>query len=116
MKKLWVGVALLLLAVTGCKSEKSGQASKLTLTGSSTIAPLMSEVAKRFEAQNPGIRVDVQTGGSSRGASDARQGLADIGMVSRDLKADEADLEAHAIALDGVAIIVHGTNPITSLT
>jgi phosphate transport system substrate-binding protein len=116
MKKLWVGVAVLLLAATGCKSEKSGQASKLTLTGSSTIAPLMSEVAKRFEAQNPGFRVDVQTGGSSRGSSDARQGLADIGMVSRDLKPEESDLDAHAVALDGVAVIVHGSNPISTLT
>jgi phosphate transport system substrate-binding protein len=116
MRKLWVGAALLLSILTGCKSEKSSQASKLTLTGSSTVAPLMSEVAKRFEAKNPGVRVDVQMGGSSRGISDARQGLADIGMVSRNLKDDETDLEAHAIALDGVAMIVHGSNPITSLT
>lgn len=118
MTKCWVGAAVLLLAmVTGCKSEKSAQSSKLTLTGSSTIAPLMSEMAKRFEAKNPGVRVDVQMGGSSRGVSDPQQGLADIGMVSRNLKDNEEKaLDAHAIALDGIAIIVHSANPISSLT
>jgi len=39
---------------------------KLTLTGSSTVAPLVGEIAKRFETQHPDVRIDVQTGGSSR--------------------------------------------------
>ena len=47
---------------------------KLVLTGSSTVAPLASEIGKGFESENPGVRVDVQTGGSSRGIADARQG------------------------------------------
>lgn len=92
------------------------QAEKLVLTGSSTIAPLALEIGKRFERLHPGVRVDVQTGGSSRGISDARAGLADIGMVSRALKPEEADLYGHTIALDGVTMIVHKTNPIPALT
>ncbi|MGY8904128.1 MAG: phosphate ABC transporter substrate-binding protein [Burkholderiales bacterium] len=89
---------------------------KLVLTGSSTIAPLAAELGKRFERENPGVRVDVQTGGSSRGINDARSGMADIGMVSRALKADEQDVTAHTIAMDGVALIVHGSNRIQSLS
>lgn len=87
----------------------------LELTGSSTVAPLAAEIGKRFERLHPGVRVNVQTGGSSRGVADARRGLADIGMVSRDLRADEADLDAHAIARDGIAIILHASNPVASL-
>jgi phosphate transport system substrate-binding protein len=117
MHKLWVSFAVVLWLATGCRSEKAGQApSKLTLSGASTVAPLMSEVARRFETQNPGVRVDVQMGGSARGVMDARQGLVDIGMVSRDLKPDESDLDAHLVARDGICIIVHKTNPIASLT
>ncbi|OLT58966.1 phosphate ABC transporter substrate-binding protein [Moorena bouillonii] len=89
---------------------------KLVLTGSSTVAPLASEIGKRFESENPGVRVDVQTGGSSRGIADARQGVADIGMVSRDLKQSEKDLQGFAIARDGIGIIVHKTNPVQSLS
>lgn len=90
---------------------------KLVLTGSSTVAPLALEIGKRFESLNPGIRVDVQTGGSSRGVADATNGLADIGLVSRALKSDEAKiLTAHTIAMDGVGIIVHGGNPVKQLS
>lgn len=117
MTRAWITAAVALVLATGCKSEKSEQAaSKLTLSGASTLAPLVSEVAKRFEKKNPGTRVDVQMGGSSRGVLDARQGLVDIGMVSRDLKPDESDLDAHPVARDGICIIVHQTNPVASLT
>jgi len=88
----------------------------LTITGSSTIAPLALEIAKRFEVSHPGTRVEVQSGGTSRGVSDVRQGLAQIGMVSRALKADETDLLPVLIARDGVAMIAHSTNPVSALS
>lgn len=89
---------------------------KIILTGSSTIAPLMAEMAKRYEERNPDVRIDVQTGGSSRGIADARSGLADIGMVSRALKSEEQDLKPFTIARDGVSIILNSANPISELT
>ncbi len=88
---------------------------KLVLTGSSTVAPLVAEIGKRFESKHSGVRVDVQSGGSSRGISDARQGVADIGMVSRALKPEEKDLKASSIARDGVTVILHKDNPVPSL-
>ena len=94
----------------------SADQKKLVLTGSSTVAPLMAEIAKKFEKDNPAMRVDVQSGGSSRGISDARSGVADIGLVSRALKDDEKDLTAHTIALDGVCMILNKANGVASLT
>ncbi len=88
---------------------------KLVLTGSSTVAPLVAEIGKRFESEHSGVRVDVQSGGSSRGISDARQSVADIGMVSRALKPEEKDLKAFSIARDGVTAILHKDNPVPSL-
>lgn len=89
---------------------------RLILTGSSTIAPLAMEIGKRFEELNPDVRVDVQTGGSSRGIADVRSGMADIGMASRALAESELDLHAFPIALDGIALIVHRSNTVTELT
>lgn len=100
----------------GCSQDNAVNTNKLTLTGSSTIAPLVLELAKRYEAKHPNIRINVQTGGSSRGMNDARKGLADIGMVSRSLKAHEKDLLAFPIALDGLSIIVHADNNIVRLS
>ncbi|WP_292913434.1 phosphate ABC transporter substrate-binding protein [Nitrosomonas sp.] len=88
---------------------------RLILTGSSTVAPLVGEIARRFETMNPAVRIDVQTGGSSRGINDTRKGTADIGMVSRALKLDEIDLHAFTIALDGISIILHANNRVTTL-
>ncbi|MFT4709919.1 MAG: phosphate transport system substrate-binding protein [Bacteroidia bacterium] len=98
-----------------CSSE--AEASQvLVLTGSSTVAPLAAEIALRFEQQHPGTRIDVQSGGSSRGITDVRLGNADIGMASRALVDSELDLTAHTIARDGVALIVHSDNQLTALT
>ncbi|MGR9107372.1 MAG: phosphate ABC transporter substrate-binding protein [Gammaproteobacteria bacterium] len=118
LKKL-VSVALLILAVwLGWRqwlSPLSRDEHKIVLTGSSTLGPLAAEIAKRFESLNPGVRVDVQSGGSARGINDARAGLADIGMVSRALKPEEKDLIAFTIAQDGISIIVHRDNPVATL-
>lgn len=104
----------------GCSKDngasEAGLKGKLTLTGSSTVAPLAAEFAKRFEQLHPGTRIDVQSGGSGKGIADARTGIADIGMASRALKEGEADLTAHQVAADGVGLIVHSANTITELT
>lgn len=89
---------------------------KLVITGASTLAPLIAEIGKRFESLYPAVRIDVQSGGSSRGVADARQGLADIGMVSRAMKEDERDLSAFPVARDGVCPILHQENPVQALT
>lgn len=89
---------------------------KLVITGSSTLAPLIAEIGKRFESLHDKVRIDVQTGGSSRGIADVRQRLADIGMVSRAMKDDEKDLHAFPVARDGVGIILHKENPVQALT
>lgn len=110
-------VGKLLMALLMATSQVSlAEENKLILTGSSTVAPLAAEIAKRFEKLNPGVQVDVQSGGSSRGINDVRQGLAHIGLVSRALNPAEQDLMSHTIALDGIGIIVHRSNPLQALT
>ncbi len=89
---------------------------KLVISGSSTMAPLIAEIGKRFENLHPGTRVDVQTGGSSRGIADTVNGLADIGMVSRALKPQEHYLHGAAIAHDGITMILHKDNPVDELS
>jgi phosphate transport system substrate-binding protein len=92
-----------------------GATEKIVVTGSSTVAPLMLEIGKRFERQNPGVQVDVQSGGSSRGIADVRSGLAAIGMVSRALKTEEQSLTGFVIAKDGIGLILNSANPVKSL-
>ena len=78
-----------LLSGIGCEPEMDSTSSqpqylsgKLVVTGSSTVAPLLSEMARRFELENPQVRIDIQTGGSGKGINDVIQATADIGMAS----------------------------------
>ena len=108
---------LLMMGAAGCGDSPAADPThnKLVITGSSTIAPLVLEMGKRFETRQSGIRVDVQTGGSSRGISDIRRKLADIGMASRPLRKDEQDLFGTVIAYDGIGLIVHRSNSLSAL-
>jgi phosphate transport system substrate-binding protein len=130
MKHFSVAIFSLVVAsaLSGCGIDSSASSppggegttlsGKLVLTGSSTVAPLAVEIGKRFEAQHPEVRVDVQTGGSSRGIADAQSGIAHIGMASRSLKPDElaSGLLSQRIAVDGICLIVHADNPSDTLT
>lgn len=111
---LLICLLLVMVALNGIACANAAS-QRLVLTGSSTVAPLAGEIARRFEAINSGVRIDVQTGGSSRGIQDTRNGTADIGMVSRALNPDETDLHAFTIALDGVSIILHTNNRVAAL-
>jgi phosphate transport system substrate-binding protein len=113
----WLIVCGLLLGgvSAGCQPPEKNYRN-LVITGSTGMEPLIIEIGKRFEGEHPDVHVDVQGGGSPRGVSDARKGLADIGMVARALNPDEAGLYAIPIARDGVCFIVHRTNLVKTLT
>ncbi len=89
---------------------------KLLITGSSTMCPLIAEIAKRFESLHPDVKVEVQCGGSGRGISDAKDGKSDIGMASRALTEKEKGLHGFSIARDGISVILHKDNPVKTLS
>jgi phosphate transport system substrate-binding protein len=94
-----------------------GGAERYLLTGSSTIAPILQQVAEDLEAADGMVLIDVETGGSSRGIQDIRAQQCDVGMASRDLSPEEAEgLYIERIAYDGVAMIVNAENPLDGLT
>ena len=102
-----LAVLLLLPLVAGAQT--------LVVTGSSTIYPLMVDIVRRFESVNPGVSIEVRSGGSAKGIADLRAGTSDIGMVSRQLAESERDLFAFPLCRDGAAIVVHRSNPVSGL-
>ena len=96
----------------------SGLSGKITLAGSTSVSPLMDELADAYKALNAGVTVEIQQSGSSAGIQSAIEGVCDIGMSSRELKDTEiaAGLTPTTIALDGVAVIVNKQNTVDALT
>ncbi|HEV8608381.1 MAG TPA: phosphate ABC transporter substrate-binding protein [Tepidisphaeraceae bacterium] len=89
---------------------------RLVITGSSTMAPLVKAMGKRFQTMHPELEIDVQTGGSARGLADVREGRATIGMYGRAMTDAERDVFGVPIARDGVCLVVHQSNPVKELT
>lgn len=110
-----LGMLLGTLAVS-CQRPAPPSPNNLVVTGSSTLAPLVQEMGKRFEKEHPGVRVSVQAVGSARGVSDVQQGLSDIGMVAGVLRPGQAPLHSFLLARDGVCLVVPSSNPVAALT
>ena len=97
--------------------ENSKNKETISISGSTSVGPLMGKLAESYESKNSNISIEINEVGSSAGIKDAINGLSDIGMSSRELKSEEASLlKATTIAYDGIAIITNKNNPIKNIT
>ena len=114
MKSLYVLtliISLLTLSACGGAARTS-----VVVAGSTSVQPYVEFLAEEYGRLYPDNHVEVQGGGSAVGKNAVETGVADIGMMSRALKDNEQHLTAIVIAKDGLAIILHPSNPVTSLT
>lgn len=89
----------------------------ILLSGSTSVAPLMEELAAAYMEINPHSAIQVEQSDSTQGLNAAMSGTCNFGMASRDLKDYEAELlDYTAIAKDNIAVIVHPENPVENLT
>jgi phosphate transport system substrate-binding protein len=94
-----------------------GDAGGLTVTGSTSVTPFAEHLAELYQHAHAGVAINIQGLGSSAGIRAALDGVAEIGMSSRDLQPEEADkLDQVVIARDALAVIVNPDNPITTLS
>jgi len=91
---------------------------KVVVAGSSSVTPVMEKLKEAYESINPNAEIEIQQSDSTTGMNSAIEGICDIGMASRELKASEieAGLTATVIARDGIAVIVNIKNPVNELT
>lgn len=88
----------------------------LNIAGSSTVQPVVEKLIPLSE-QAGGEPIRLAGGGSGAGIRQARSGEAQIGMVSRDLSADEkSTLQNRVIGIDALAIVVNRSNPVPALS
>lgn len=95
-----------------------GMSGKITVSGSSSVAPVMEALKEAYIVLNPDVTIEVQQSDSTTGMTSTMEGVCDIGMASRDLKDSEleAGLTPTVIAMDGIAVIVNQENPVADMT
>ncbi|KAA8711442.1 substrate-binding domain-containing protein [Helicobacter canis] len=91
---------------------------KIVIAGSSSVTPLMEKLKELYIAQNPKATIEVQQSDSTTGVNATVQGIAHIGMVSRELKDSELakGVKPRVLALDGLAVIVNPKNSLDNLS
>lgn len=99
------------------KYDFSEQEGNVVIAGSTSVSPVMEKLAEKYQALNPKVSIEIQSTGSSAGMQSVREGSADIGMASRELKDSEKEALTHnAIAIDGIAIIVNSESPFETIS
>jgi phosphate transport system substrate-binding protein len=114
------------LALAGVLAAGAPAAEKQTLTveGSTTVGPIADAFAEAFMRKYPGLSVTVKKTGSGDGAKALVDGLCDVATMSRFMKDKEYAGAvakgflpvAHVVAMDGVTVVVHPSNPVKDLT
>jgi phosphate transport system substrate-binding protein len=117
MMALVVGMLIVAPAVWAAESG-------IVVDGSTTVGPIGDAFAEAFKAMHPDIAITVNKTGSGDGAAALIDGRCQIAMMSRFMKDTEFTKAvvnkvfpvAHAIAMDGVCIVLHPSNRVTELT
>ena len=91
---------------------------KLTISGSSSISPLMQSLIEAYQHLNPQIKILLQQNDSTIGLNNLQKNLSDLAMVSRNIKPNEIDssYEVFLLAQDAIIMIVNPKNPIQNLS
>ncbi len=98
--------------------------SNITIKGSDTLVRLGQRWAEEYMKKNPGVVIQISGGGSGTGIAALLNGTTDICEASRDMKEKEYRLAEKkgikpyrvSVALDGIAVFLHGENSIEKLT
>lgn len=96
----------------------------LRLSGSTSMQPLLRELATAYTEQHPYVSFDLIGVGSTAGIEALRRGSADLALVSRELRPEEEHearsgerlLAYTVVAQDAIAVVVSANNPLRELT
>lgn len=112
--------AFVLSACGNASAPTSATSDELTgtiaISGAFALYPMMTVWTEEFSKLHPKVQFDVQGGGSGKGMTDLLSGAVDIGMISREIKPEEAAKGAYWVAVtkDAVFPLISAKNPYAS--
>jgi phosphate transport system substrate-binding protein len=108
--------AIIIVSIVGYYYLSGMGASKETIdvSGAFALYPLMVQWAQEYQKIRPSVSIEVSAGGAGKGMTDALNGLVDIGMVSREITANETQAGAFYVAVtkDCVVATINKDNPV----
>jgi len=115
---------LVVLAGTMAAGAAAADSKTIKMEGSTTVGPIADAYVEAFKKMHPDVTITVNKSGSGNGAAALVDNRCDIANLSRFMKDQEFKDAvakgvmpvAHAIAMDGVCVVVHPSNPVGALT
>jgi len=97
---------------------------KIVIDGSTTVGPIAKAFAEYYMDKHSDVDITVNESGSGNGAKSLINGVCDVADMSRFMKEKEFKAAVnngiipvtHVIAMDGLPILVHPSNPVKNLT
>jgi phosphate transport system substrate-binding protein len=119
-----VTLAALMVSLGFAGPAAMGQERRVVIDGSTTVEPIAKAFAGYHMAKNPEVDITVSGTGSGNGAQSLINGRCHVAIMSRFMKGKEfkAAVENgvypvfHTVAMDGIAVVVHPSNPVSKLT
>jgi phosphate transport system substrate-binding protein len=124
MNKIKTAMAMMVAAGMGVGAAVAGEAGSIVVDGSTTVGPIAKAFAEYYMGKHQGVNITVSESGSGNGAKSLINAACDVATMSRPMKnsekkaAQDAGVMAieHVVALDGLAVIVHPSNPRGDMT
>ena len=115
MITMMLAALLAISMLTGCGGSE--EAGSVATDGSTSMEKVIGGLGEAFQSET-GISFTYNPTGSGSGIKAVQEGRCDIGLSSRDLKAEEkeAGLTGTVLAYDGIAVIVNPENPVSDLS
>ena len=112
----------LITILAGLNAAIAGET--IVMDGSTTVGPIAKAFAQYYMSVNKDVNITVSESGSGNGAKSILNKKCEIANMSRFMKDGEfkACVEndvfpvAHVVALDGLPVLVHPSNPVKALT
>lgn len=99
------------------QAEEKGGTKTVSTDGSTSMEKVIGFLSEAYMEENGDVKVTYNPTGSGSGIQAVSEGRCDIGLSSRDLKAEEEqNLVGTVLALDGIAVIVNPDNSVADLT
>lgn len=116
---LFCALGMLILVISACgvvpvSSSENNVQGNIKISGAFAIYPLMTRWAEEFQRIHPNVSFDITSTGAGQGMLDVLDDKVDIGMVSREVSAEETAKGAYPLPVgkDAVFPLVNEKNPV----
>ncbi len=122
ISRAWLA-GLAVMAAAGAAGAEGSGPTEIVIDGSTTVGPIAKAFAEYYMKEHPGVSITISESGSGNGAKSLINGVCQIAAMSRFMHDTEVKAAVekqilpvpHAVAIDGIALVVHPGNPVKDL-